>query len=218
MGFVSGLNEGFAAAKGEYLTWSSDDDLMAPEAITTMANVLDAEADIDFVYTHYSMIDMDGKLLGPGHVEDPDGLDKDNYVGHCFLYRRKVYEAIGDYRPEPFLVEDYEYWLRIREKFRMKRLPEALYCHRSHPSALTSIHGQDKMLAAVARVRRPFIAAWKHHFFVACWHYHAGRRAKSFAHAWASLLFRPWNISAWRIMVLSILPARLLSFIRSIKG
>ncbi|MFH0754183.1 MAG: glycosyltransferase [Candidatus Omnitrophota bacterium] len=213
-GFVSGLNAGFAIAKGEYLTWSSDDDWCAPQAMATLAAVLDADAGVDFVYTDYWMVDADGCVLYPGRVEDPEGLDRDNYVGHCFLYRRCVYDVLGDYRREFFLVEDYEYWLRVREQFGMKRLKVPLYYHRMHPSSLTSIHGPDKMLAAVAGVRRPYITALMHHYQVACWHYHAGRKFQSLCHACAAVWLQPWFGPAWRIAVLDILPVAVVVFLR----
>ena len=216
-GFVSGLNDGFAAAKGAYLTWSSDDDLCAPEAIATMAGVLNEEPGVDFVYTDYWMMDAEGKVLYPGRVEAPEGLDQDNYVGHCFLYRRAVYASLGEYRAAYFLVEDYEYWLRVREHFTMKRLNTPLYYHRRHPSALTAIHGPDKMLAAVAAVRKPYIAAWKHHFLVAGWHYHAGRKGLSLAHALMALWLRPWHAPAWRLAALDILPASGVAFLRRLR-
>ncbi len=213
-GSVAALNRGFALSQGEYLTWLSDDDFYASEAVATLVGALDARKDIDFVYAHYWMVDMGGGIMHPARVEDPDGLDVDNYVGHCFLYRRKVYEAIGDYHAEPFLAEEYEYWLRVRRRFNMLRLPVPLYCHRVHPSALTALHGEDRMQAAVARARRPFIPVWKHHFLVGRWHYHAGRRLKSLGHVLVAVVLRPWHVPAWRILALDLLPARAIAFLR----
>ncbi|MBF0330304.1 MAG: glycosyltransferase [Candidatus Omnitrophica bacterium] len=214
-GSVAAINRGFASAKGAYLTWSSDDDFYKPEAVAALVAVLDTEQDVDFVYAHYWMVDMDGKILNAARVEDPEGLSTDNYVGHCFLYRRKVYESIGDYHAEPFLAEEYEYWLRVRARFTMRRLAVPLYFHRIHPLTLTSVHGEERMQAGVARARQPFIPAWRHHFLVARWHYHRARRLKSLGHALLAACLRPWHVPTWRIMALDIFPAGFVAFLRS---
>src|SRR5690348_15907921 len=46
------LNRGFSLARGEYLTWTSDDNLYAPEAIARMVAVL-SSGQADFVFTDY---------------------------------------------------------------------------------------------------------------------------------------------------------------------
>ncbi len=213
-GSVACINRGFAVAQGEYLTWSSDDDLYDPNAIAVMADLLDTDPDVDFVYTHYAMINTEGKLLYPARVEDPGLLDRDNYVGHCFLYRRKVYLEVGEYHPEPFLAEEYEYWLRVRAKFRMKRIARTLYYHRVHPLSLTVIHGPGKMQDAVACARRPFIALWKHHFYVAERYYFAGARGRAVSHILAALCLNLCHRRSWRLLALLILPQAVVRWIR----
>jgi glycosyltransferase involved in cell wall biosynthesis len=215
-GSVAALNRGFALARGAYLTWSSDDDLYAPEAVARMVATLEADAGVDFVYAPYAMIDRDGKVLHQARVEDPAGLDRDNYVGHCVLYRRKVYETVGDYHPEPFLAEEYEYWLRVRARFGMKRLDAGpLYYHRVHAAALTSMNSVDTMQDAVARARRPYIPAWKHHWYLGERFYQTRRRARALGHILVSLLARPWHRPSWRIVALLVLPPQAVSWIRA---
>ena len=34
------------------------------------------------------------------------------------MYRREVLDKVGEYDPDMFLVEDYEYWIRISEQLR----------------------------------------------------------------------------------------------------
>jgi len=159
-GHIAALNIGFAAAKGEFLTWTSDDNYYAPEAIDLMLDELIASK-VDFVYTRYQVIDENNKNIKVGRTEDPDYLDLDNCVGGCFLYRRIVYETIGNFNPEAFLAEDYEYWLRVREKFKMKKLDAVLYFYRSHEQSLTGVHKEEKVKAQVARIRDRFIPKWK---------------------------------------------------------
>jgi glycosyltransferase involved in cell wall biosynthesis len=132
------LNTGFAASCGEYLTWTSDDNYFAPHAIKTMADFLESHAPVSFVYANYYSIDSNGMIIAETRVEHPRELFYRNCIGGCFLYRRKVYEAIGAYDTDSFLEEDYDYWFRVRKRFKMKNIPAFLYYFRTHDSSLTS--------------------------------------------------------------------------------
>ena len=134
------LNRGFSLARGDYLTWTSDDNLLAPTAIEKMVGVL-ATGDCDFVYADYWLFseqDANGLPLAPQHDHLPDTLqlDKGNHIGACFMYTRRLYEGVGDYDPELFLVEDYDYFLRAARQFRFCHLAEPLYYFRRDDATL----------------------------------------------------------------------------------
>jgi glycosyltransferase involved in cell wall biosynthesis len=132
------LNAGFAMSRGRYLTWTSDDNFYRPNALQEMVAVMEREPDIGLVYTTQTYIDKNGRDVGPSCFGGPpDALAYSNPVGASFLYRREVYEQIGDYSAEMFLVEDWDYWIRIAEKFRLRLLPQDLYLYRSHDEALS---------------------------------------------------------------------------------
>lgn len=132
------LNTGFASSRGRYLTWTSDDNLYRPEAIAEMAAVLDREPEVALVYAPMTYIDPDGRPLGPGYSGGPpDHLAFGAQVGGCFLYRRKVYETIGDYAEDLFMVEDWDYWIRVADKFQIRALPKDLYLFRLHDESLS---------------------------------------------------------------------------------
>lgn len=132
------LNSGFAASRGRYLTWTSDDNLYRPDAIAQMLSVLEQKPEVGLVYTPMTYIDPDGRPIGPGcSGGPPDTLAYRDPVGACFLYRREVYETIGNYAEDLFLVEDWDYWIRVAEKFRMHVLPKDLYLYRLHNESLS---------------------------------------------------------------------------------
>ncbi len=214
-GMMAAFNLGFDRARGDYLTWSSDDDIYFPEAIAVLVDALERDPGVGLVYAHYDKVDAQGKFLSHGRVEDPDWLDRDNCIGHCLLYRREVYEKVGAYEPVPVLAEDYEYWLRVRKQFRMKRIPQLLYHHRMHAESLTLIHGPEKMAEAVEVARRPFVPAWKHHFFAAERLYHVRSVMPALGNILTSLTFRPWHGPSWRLFALLVLPALLIRSIRA---
>jgi len=138
-----GLNKGFGLAQGEYLTWTSDDNLYAPEAIGRMAAVLRG-GDCDFVFADYfdfwRLDERTGEPVEPRRVKLPDVLrmEEGNNVGACFMYTRAVYEAVGSYDPELYLVEDYDYFIRVLQRFSARHIPEALYYFGRHDDSLTT--------------------------------------------------------------------------------
>ena len=133
------LNKGFESSTGEYLTWTSDDNRYALKAIEHMVSYLDEHPDTDFVYSNFYYIDEKGNITGKTSLPGP----RMHRIGPCFMYRRKIYATIGGYNPDVFLVEDYEYWLRVYDKFKMRRLNKYLYYHRLHKDSLSSSSQQE---------------------------------------------------------------------------
>ena len=134
------LNRGFSLSRGAFLTWTSDDNLYADNAIEKMIRALQDGA-CDFVYADYYLFaeqDAAGQPLDIHHDKLPGTvqLEKGNHIGACFMYARRVYEAIGDYDPELFLVEDYDYFIRIAQRFTLCHIPEPLYYFRRDDDTL----------------------------------------------------------------------------------
>lgn len=134
------LNRGFSLARGHYLTWTSDDNFYADTAIERMVRVLD-RGDCDLVYADYYMfaeVDDGGRPADAKHDRLPASLqlEKGNHIGACFLYTRRAYEAVGDYDPELFLVEDYDYFIRIAARFKACHIAEPLYYFRRDDDTL----------------------------------------------------------------------------------
>jgi glycosyltransferase involved in cell wall biosynthesis len=132
------LNAGFSMSRGRFLTWTSDDNLYRPNALAVMAGALEREPEVGLVYTPQTYIDKTGRNVGASCFGGPpDALAYTNPVGASFLYRREVYETVGDYSAEMFLVEDWDYWIRIAEKFRVRLLPQDVYLYRIHDQSLS---------------------------------------------------------------------------------
>ncbi len=132
------LNAGFARAHGDLLTWTSDDNYYRFAALTEMARTLQQRPEVDLVYASYTLIDANGRTRGEVQSCHPKLLGFRNTVGACFLYRRRVYERLGNYNESLFLVEDYEYWVRTMCQFQVARMEANLYCYRVHDGSLTA--------------------------------------------------------------------------------
>ncbi len=131
------LNHGFEEAIGEYLTWTSDDNAYKPEALTMMAKYLDEHEEVDLVYCDFDIVQLDGTYKSTVLLLNPDEMRFENTVGACFLYRRELAKKIGEYDPELFLSEDYEYWLRAYLNGKMHHISEVLYEYGWHDKSLT---------------------------------------------------------------------------------
>jgi hypothetical protein len=147
------LNVGFARATGDLVTWTSHDNYYEPTAIEVLARTLHTWPDVDFVYSSYWAVDEDDRV-DPAVVRAPPPwrLRTHNPIGACFLYRRAVYEAVGDFRRDLEYVEDYEYWIRVYKRFSMMRLHQPLYYYRRHEDSMTT-RARDKYDALHRRIR-----------------------------------------------------------------
>jgi hypothetical protein len=126
-------------AQGEYLTWTSDDNRYRPEALETMLRTL-KEKQVALAFAYYQVIDEhDQEIQVIGFSSGDKGhVLGGNIVGACFLYTREVYETIGEYDTELFLVEDWDYWQRVLAKFPFCSITQVLYDYRLHSASLTS--------------------------------------------------------------------------------
>lgn len=137
------LNAGFALSRAGLLTWTSDDNLYRPVALETLVRSLEARPEVDFVYSDQTFIDESGREVRRFVAQPPDQLLMSNVVNACFMYRRRVYEVIGDYDESMFLIEDYDYWLRVSTRFQMQAIHADLYDYRWHAASLSSTRRND---------------------------------------------------------------------------
>jgi glycosyltransferase involved in cell wall biosynthesis len=152
------LNTGFAQSQGQLLTWTSDDNRFAPQAIERMLRFLQANPQVDFVYADFWRIDDEDRITEESRVGVPAELYWRNPVGYCFLYRREIYAAIGGYDPATRLAEDIDYWMRVFRQFNMQRYSERLYYYRVHEKSLTmQNYGRYESLRIAARSRRKWL-------------------------------------------------------------
>jgi glycosyltransferase involved in cell wall biosynthesis len=134
------LNTGFTEAHGQYLTWTSSDNILLPNMLAVLVEALNKNPEIGLVYADWETIDQNGNFCSVVHTLDYDPyiLMRKNFVNACFLYRRECQEKVGLYNPEYIYAEDWEYWYRISRKFKMCRVPEVLYQYRIHQDSMTS--------------------------------------------------------------------------------
>jgi glycosyltransferase involved in cell wall biosynthesis len=203
------LNRGFSLSKGEYLTWTSDDNLYEPDALELMVRYLEGEPAAGVVYCDERWIGPGGEDKGIYSKAGPEALLTYNVVNACFLYRRAVHEAVGDYDPEMVLVEDYEYWLRVSKQFRIAHLRGLTpYRYRLHPESLTCTRKGDIKVQMIRAQARHLVAPAECSYFMtnalygALWLF---RREGYLNAAWRCAVecwkLAPWNLSYLKVLV-----------------
>ncbi|WP_276499333.1 glycosyltransferase [Pontibacter litorisediminis] len=161
------LNRGFSLAKGEYFTWTSDDNYYKNNAIDTLVRALE-QSKSDLVYANYSTIDNDDNLTGTRIVGERRNILLDNVVKACFLYKSEMHNKLEGYRTDLFLVEDYDFWIRAAfNNFIFKPIKDELYFYRFHQGSLTESRRKEiaqRLLQLLNGHLPTFIKEGKHEF------------------------------------------------------
>ena len=147
------LNTGFKASIGDYLTWTSDDNIYEESAILEMLMFLVKNKKYSLVYSNYRKISNGTEEEQVVRNPDLTKILFGNIIGASFLYTRNIYEEVGDYCVESFLAEDYQYWGRVFEESEIAHLDKCLYQYRCHEKSLTNNHSNDMILEKANPVR-----------------------------------------------------------------
>ena len=135
---AASLNIGFKTAKGQYLTWTSDDNLYRPTALAVMVDYLDNHPETGLVYTDWTRYNVIDRAEQTMHLDmAPADILNGCIVGPCFMYRKDIAQTVGPYDSTYPLVQDYDYWLRFYLKTSFASIPQDLYIYRLHPKCLT---------------------------------------------------------------------------------
>jgi glycosyltransferase involved in cell wall biosynthesis len=144
MGTVYQLNCGLSEAMGEYIARQDSDDRSHRERFARQVHFLDTHLEYGVVSTAMQLID--GKSEPMEILRYPEEPDFEKLMEKCCIshpaamWRREINERIGGY-DEAFnknCCEDYDFWLRVVEDYRLYVLNEVLYTKREHPNSSIS--------------------------------------------------------------------------------
>ncbi|MBA4067323.1 MAG: hypothetical protein C0501_27165 [Isosphaera sp.] len=190
-GVSRAFNTGFRAARGEYLTRLAADDLFREDAVRIMADHLGAHPDVGVAYCDMELIDEAGTVIQPMRTEEPErALLPTHRLGLCVMWRREVWERVGEFRPHLDSAEDYDFFLRASRHFRLGKCGAvAPFYYRYHPDQISG-RQESRQRLAIARAQ--------------------------LSHAWAEARRRPADLGAWKrtVSMLARLPYRWLQFRR----
>lgn len=142
----SSLNIGHKQASGDFITWTSDDNIFHENALEKMFLKLDQEK-ADLVYCDYLILNQESEIIGQSRLKPLEYLLFYGVIGACFLYRKEVYYKNNGYREDLFLVEDYDFWLRAIKHSVFVRIDiPVYYYYRYHSNSLTERMKKEPLL------------------------------------------------------------------------
>jgi len=143
-GIVAATNDGIDVARGQFIALVDHDDVLAPTALSRVADTISEVPDADVLYTDEAHLGEDNQPVSPFRKPDfsPERLRSHMYIGHLGVYRRSLIEKIGGFRDGYDGSQDYDLALRATEQARrVVHIPQALYYWRIHDESVS--HRED---------------------------------------------------------------------------
>jgi O-antigen biosynthesis protein len=147
-GISAATNAAAGLATGDYLLFLDHDDELAPEAMAIFAEHINRQP-ADLYYSDEDLIGADGRQFSifrkPGF--NAELLLCHNYVTHCVVTKRALYETVGGCDSAHDGAQDLDLFLKLSERAdRVVHIPEILYHWRASEKS-TSINHQEKHYA-----------------------------------------------------------------------
>lgn len=134
------IEKGFKWSDGEIIIWLNSDDTLTPGAVTRAVKEFEADDELAFIYGKSHYIDAQGNLLDDYPVEpfNMDRLSKFNFISQPSVFmKKKYYENIGGIDTNLNYVFDYDLWIRLSRKYKVKFIEEFLSNYRLHEDSKT---------------------------------------------------------------------------------
>lgn len=135
-------NYGIGQSRGEYIAFCDDDDLWLPEKLKKQMLEFEKDSQIGLVCTNGIIFDKTGDLgerfqtrLTDSNFTLTSLIWGNSVICSSVLVKKRVIDDVGlmDESPEIFTAEDYELWLRVAQKYRIKYVDLPLMKRRIHP-------------------------------------------------------------------------------------
>ena len=155
LGISGATNCAIELARGDFIAFVDQDDLLSPDACSVVRNELHDQPLTDILYSDEDKIDDDGRRYGRFRKPDwsPERLRHQNYLSHLTVIRSDLVRSVGGLRSDFDGSQDFDLVLRCSEKAqRVTHVPKVLYHWRSL-STSTAATPEAKPTAHVAAVR-----------------------------------------------------------------
>jgi hypothetical protein len=138
------INKGWGRAGGDYLGWLNSDDIYYPSMIATMATSLAVHAEAHAVYSDCVIVD---EASMPRHTQHLPEFSLATYVlgdylpQQTALFRRETILALGGIDESFRYTMDFDLWLRLGSRYKIKRVPGAWAAFRIAQNTKSVVQG-----------------------------------------------------------------------------
>jgi glycosyltransferase involved in cell wall biosynthesis len=164
-GQADAINKGLRRATGDWLAWQNSDDVYFPGVFASLARAAIAHPSTRLIIGDMVTMDDDDRRIHEHYFVRPTygSLRAEGMlvVNQAAFWHREVHERIGYISESYSCVFDYDWFLRVTEKFPAWHVPEIWGGLRMHDASKTA-HLHAKFCAEFADIQshRSF-AAWK---------------------------------------------------------
>ncbi len=135
---VENANNCIEQATGDYLVFMDCDDEISPNCLLELADAIQQNPKVDFIYSDFDKIDTAGIRFDPSFWPDwsPHTLLSQMYVTHVTCYRTKLVKQLGLLRKGTEGAQDWDLILRASEKTKnIVHIPKILYHWKVYPGS-----------------------------------------------------------------------------------
>src|SRR5262249_35916740 len=138
LGISENTNRALRVATGDFIALVDHDDVLAPFALYELVSAIRARPAADIFYSDEDRLRESGARANPFFKPEwsPDLLYSFMYLGHLPASRPELAVALGGFRKQFDLSQDYDFALRATERAReIVHIPHVLYHWREHASS-----------------------------------------------------------------------------------
>ncbi len=175
-GLPGARNAALLQAKGKYIQLLDADDLIEPEKLSLQVVLLETHPEIDLVYSKMMLFQSDAmertytsftltnnvQPSGKNEIIISALVDDTFFLPGCVIFRRNLYEQVGNFNETLYGLEDWNYWSRAaligKGFYSDDRIGTQLLC-RDHESNMSKVY--VKMLNARIQARKHIVSVTK---------------------------------------------------------
>jgi GT2 family glycosyltransferase len=130
-------NLGLSKAKGEFLAFLDEDDLLYPDHIANLVKALQNNPDHQVAYSgiRIEFFEQDGTLITSDELNEPfdaKRLQVENYIPlHAVLFSRNLLNHACSFDEELDRYEDWDFWLQLSLHTKFFHVPYVTACYRN---------------------------------------------------------------------------------------
>lgn len=197
LGLAASLNRAITQTSGTFIARQDADDRSENERLARQLAFLEENPQVGAVGSFTRWIDASGHIWRTWEPPFTNPDIQSAILWYCPLihgssaFRRICWEEVGGYRQDLRAAQDYDFWLRISERWDLANIPEYLYDYRWHDEMTSqrqqalqkSVAGQVRHEALYRRLRAGILALLYHR---KCWPAHTSRRWIARRYCWWS--------------------------------